>query len=223
VEGRGPVEVPAGADWRTVLGIAGLDDPDSVLAVQVDGVPVDLSRKVTGPARVRFLTFAQEEGVEVFRHSSTHLMAQAVTRLFPKVKPTIGPVVEEGFYYDFAADPFTPEDLERIQQEMARIVAEDLPVERMELSREEALEAFRDNPFKVELIREMPDEAVITAYRQGEFLDLCRGPHVPRTGLIRAFSLTKVAGAYWRGDQNNVQLQRIYGVSFPEASHWRPT
>ncbi|MBP7126347.1 threonine--tRNA ligase [Myxococcota bacterium] len=217
VEGLGAVEVSPGADWRTVLELSGKADQDSVLAVLVDGVPVDLGRKVTGPARVTFLTFDHEAGVEVFRHSSAHLLAQAVTRLFPGAKPTIGPVVEEGFYYDFAADPFTPEDLARIQEEMQRIVAEDLPVERLELSREEALQAFRDNPFKIELIREMPEEAVITAYRQGDFLDLCRGPHVPRTGLIRAFSLTKVAGAYWRGDQNNVQLQRIYGISFPDA------
>ncbi|HOI11818.1 MAG TPA: threonine--tRNA ligase, partial [Myxococcota bacterium] len=140
-----------------------------------------------------------------------------VLRLFPDARPTIGPVVEEGFYYDFAATPFTPEDLERIEAEMARIVAEDLPVQRIEMTREQALAQFADNPFKVEMIRDL-EEGTISAYRQGDFIDLCRGPHVPRTSAIKAFKLTKVAGAYWRGDQNRPQLQRIYGISFPDPA-----
>jgi threonyl-tRNA synthetase len=210
-------DVPADASWTQVLTAAGVDDPAAVLAVEVEGRPVDLSATVTPDAEARSLTFADEAGLDTFRHSSAHLMAQALLRLFPDAKPTIGPVVEEGFYYDFAAKPFTPEDLQRIEAEMARIVAEDLPVQRVELTREQALEMFADNPFKVEMIRELP-EGAISAYRQGDFIDLCRGPHVPRTSAIKAFKLTKVAGAYWRGDQRNPQLQRVYGISFPDAA-----
>lgn len=215
-DGR-PLDVSADASWTQVLTAAAVDDPASVLAVEVEGRPLDLSATVTPGAEARSLTFADEAGLDTFRHSSAHLMAQAVLRLFPDAKPTIGPVVEEGFYYDFAAAPFTPEDLERIEAEMARIVAEDLPVERVELTRDQALEMFADNPFKVEMIRELP-EGSISAYRQGDFIDLCRGPHVPRTSAIHAFKLTKVAGAYWRGDQQNPQLQRVYGISFPDAA-----
>ncbi len=211
------VDVPADASWDQVLSAAGVADPAAVLAVEVEGHRVDLSSPVVPDAEARALTFADEGGLDTFRHSSAHLMAQAVLRLFPDAKPTIGPVVEEGFYYDFAATPFTLEDLARIEAEMARIVAEDLPVRRVQMTRDEALARFADNPFKVEMIREL-DEGTISAYQQGDFIDLCRGPHVPRTSAIKAFKLTKVAGAYWRGDQNNVQLQRIYGISFPEAA-----
>ncbi|MBM4397688.1 MAG: threonine--tRNA ligase [Deltaproteobacteria bacterium] len=220
VEGHGPVEVPAGATFRDVLAGAALPAAADVLAVATaDGRTLDLSAAATaaGAARVRFVTFDDEAGLDVFRHSSAHLMAQAVTGLFPNAKPTIGPVVEEGFYYDFGADPFTPEDLERIEARMAEIVTQDLAVERIELTRDEALGLFADNPFKVEMIRDLP-EGSISAYRQGGFIDLCRGPHVPRTGVLRAFKLTKVAGAYWRADARNAQLQRIYGISFPDAA-----
>lgn len=220
IEGRGVVEVSPDSDFANVARAAGL--AQGVLAAQVADVTYDLSRPLAAAGaqdgtRVRFVTFADEAGLDVFRHSSAHLMAQAVLALFPNAKPTIGPVVEEGFYYDFAADPFTPEDLAKIEARMAEIVAQDLKVERVELTKDEALATFGDNPFKVEMIRDLP-EGTITAYRQGGFLDLCRGPHVPSTGALKAFKLTKVAGAYWRGDQNNPQLQRIYGISFPEAA-----
>ena len=213
VDGKVKVEVPAKATYRDVLSTANIDASD-VLAVQVDGVSLDLSAAVDPSARTRFLRFEDEAGLEVFRHSSAHLLAQAVLRLFPDAKPTIGPVVEEGFYYDFDAKPFNQEDLQDIEEEMRTIVREECEVERLELEREEALDMFGDNPYKVEMIEEM--RGVISAYRQGNFVDLCRGPHVPNTGLLQAFKLTKVAGAYWRGDQRNTQLQRIYGVSFPD-------
>lgn len=215
VEGAGRAVVPAGSRFRDVLGAAGVEGADQVLAVQVGDRVVDLSATVSQDGKVRFLTFEDEAGLEVFRHSSAHLLAQAVVRLFPQARPTIGPVVEEGFYYDFDAPPFGPDDLARIEAEMARIVEADLPVRRLELSRDEALKRFQDNPFKVELIHEFGASGV-SAYEQGEFVDLCRGPHVPRTGVLKAFKLTKVAGAYWRGDPRNPQLQRIYGVSFPD-------
>lgn len=215
VAGLGPVSVPEGSTYLDVLTAAGLDDPSRFIAVAVDDRPLDITSKVSPGASVRFLTFEDEMGLEVFRHSSAHLLAHAVVRLFPDAMPTIGPVVEEGFYYDFASRPFTQADLERIESEMAKIVAEDLPIVRIELTREEALERFANNPFKVELIKEFP-EPVVTAYQQGDFVDLCRGPHVPRTGVLKAFKLTKVAGAYWRANPKNPQLQRIYGISFPD-------
>ncbi len=215
VEGRGRVEVPAGSTFWDVLGAAGVEGADRVVAVQVGDRVVDLLATVSGDGKIRFLTFEDEAGLEVFRHSSAHLLAQAVVRLFPQARPTIGPVVEEGFYYDFDAPPFSPDDLARIEAEMARIVEADLPVRRLEMARDEALKRFQDNPFKVELIHEF-GESGVSAYEQGEFVDLCRGPHVPRTGVLKAFKLTKVAGAYWRGDPRNPQLQRIYGVSFPD-------
>ncbi len=215
VDGVGPVEVPAGASFADVLAKAGV--PGDVLAVQVDDRTLDLSAAVADATRARFVTFEDEAGLEVFRHSTAHLMAQAVLALFPDAKPTIGPVVGEGFYYDFAAEPFKPEDLERIEAKMAELAAADQPVQRLELSKDEALKAFADNPFKVEMITDLPDGS-ITAYRQGAFMDLCRGPHVPRTGVLRAVKLTKVAGAYWRADARNAQLQRIYGVSFPDQA-----
>ena len=193
----------------------------AALAALVDGEPWDLFRPLEKSATVRILIFEDPEGREVFHHSSAHLLAQAVVELFPDAKPTIGPVVPEGFYYDFGHEPFSPEDLERIEERMAEIAARDLHVERRTLGREEALETFRRNPFKVEIIEEVPEGEGITAYTQGDFIDLCRGPHVPRTGMIRAVKLTKLAGAYWRGDAANVQLQRIYGISFPDPKALR--
>lgn len=213
VDGKGQVDVAQGATFKDVAAAAGLT-ADPILAVASDDRTLDLTVPVSGPCRVKFLTFDDEPGLEVFRHSSAHILAQAVMRLFPDARPTIGPVVEEGFYYDFDAKPFNPEDLETIEEEMRTIVRENLDVTREVLDREEALDLFSDNPYKVEMIEELSGD--ITAYRQGNFVDLCRGPHVPKTGFIKSFKLTKVAGAYWRGDQRNKQLQRIYGVSFPD-------
>jgi threonyl-tRNA synthetase len=191
------------------------------LVAAVDGRLVDLSYPLHRDAAVEFYTFEDEPGRDAFRHSAAHVMAQAVKRLFPEVKLAIGPAIAGGFYYDFDAEkPFTPADLEKIEREMQAIVKEDLPFKRVEVSREEALERFSaaGEKYKVELINELPEDAVISYYQQGEFVDLCAGPHIPSTGRLKAFKLTSVAGAYWRGDERNKMLQRIYGTAFPKKS-----
>ncbi|MEJ5377414.1 MAG: threonine--tRNA ligase [bacterium] len=188
-----------------------------LVAAKLDGKLVDLSSPIgSAGGEVSFVEAGSPEGLEVLRHSTSHLMAQAVQQLFPEVKVTIGPAIENGFYYDFDYEKsFTPEDLERIEQRMRELVRMDIPVHRRVMQKAEALEFFRKRgePYKVELIEEMGDQEV-SLYEQGDFVDLCRGPHVPSTGRIRAFKLTKVAGAYWRGDERNPMLQRIYGTAF---------
>ncbi len=184
----------------------------------VDGREVDTSFVMADDAKLAIITDRDEAGLEIIRHSTAHLLAQAVQQLFPGTQVTIGPTVEDGFYYDFAADhAFTTDDLEKIEARMKEIVAEDLPVERLVWSREQAVEAFAamGEDYKVEIIKELPEGEEISVYQQGEWKDLCRGPHVPSTGKLGAFKLTKVAGAYWRGDANNQQLQRIYGTAWP--------
>jgi threonyl-tRNA synthetase len=190
----------------------------SAIAGVVNGSPVDLTKTLETPCEVRILTFKDKEGRDIYWHSASHLMAQAVKRLFPAAKFAIGPAIDTGFYYDMDVDrPFTPEDLERIEAEMQKIVDEKLEVSRQELPVAEAMELFRKSGeiYKVEMIGEMKD-ATVSIYRQGEFFDLCRGPHVTNTSAIRAFKLTAIAGAYWRGDEKNKMLQRIYGVAFPD-------
>lgn len=186
-----------------------------VLAAKVNGLLRDLDAPISEDSSLVLLKFSEPDGKEVFWHTSAHIMAQAIKRLYPAALLTIGPNWESGFFYDVEMEPVKPEDIQRIEKEMEKIVSEDLPVERVELSKAEALRTFRDNHYKVELIGESADK-VISAYRQGEFIDLCKGPHLPRTGLVRAFKLVKTSGAYWKGDQKNRQLQRIYGVSFPD-------
>lgn len=189
----------------------------AALAGVVDGREVDTSFVIEQDASVSIITDRDAAGVEVLRHSTAHLLAQAVQQLYPGTQVTIGPTVEDGFYYDFATGHnFTPEDLTRIEQRMEELVASDLPVERVVCSRERAVELFRNmgEHFKVQIIEDLPEEEEISVYRQGEWMDLCRGPHVPSTGKLRAFKLTKVAGAYWRGDSNNQMLQRIYGTAW---------
>ncbi len=189
----------------------------ATLAGEFEGKLVDSDYRIASNGSLRIITSRDEEGVEIIRHSTAHLMAQAVKRLFPDTQVTIGPTVEYGFYYDFARDePFHPEDLEKIEQEMARIVAEDLPVERSEMGRDEAIAFFRDQgeDYKAEIIADIPADETLSVYRQGDFIDLCRGPHVPSTGRLGAFKLTKLAGAYWRGDSDNEMLQRIYGTAW---------
>lgn len=191
------------------------------LVAAVNGRLVDLSHALYEDATVEFYTFDDEPGRDAFRHSAAHVLAQAVKRLFPEARLAIGPAIAGGFYYDFDVDkPFTPEDLEKIEQEMQAIVKEDLPIRRFEVSREEALERFSaaGEKYKVELINDLPEEAVISCYQQGEFVDLCAGPHIPSTGRLKALKLTSVAGAYWRGDERNKMLQRIYGTVFPKKS-----
>ncbi|PTX63185.1 threonyl-tRNA synthetase [Melghirimyces profundicolus] len=191
------------------------------IAGQVDGVTVDLSREVPEGSVVRILTLDDPEGLEVYRHSAAHLMAQAVKRLYSDVQLGIGPVIENGFYYDMdLPHRLTADDLPKIEQEMQKIVKEDHPIRRRVVSREEALRIYEEvgDELKLELIRELPEDEEITIYEQGEFFDLCRGPHVPSTGKLKAFKLLSVAGAYWRGDSNNQMLQRVYGTIWPKKS-----
>ncbi len=193
------------------------------LVAKVNGRLVDLSSPILEDAVVEPVTFEEPEGREVFWHSSAHIMAAAVKRLFPEAKVTIGPPIETGFYYDFDFERgFTPEDLERIEGEMAKIVEEDHPFERVEMPKDEAYRLFEEmgETYKLEILRDIEDE-VVSLYKTGEFVDLCRGPHIPSTGLVKAFKLTSVAGAYWRGDEKNKMLQRIYGVSFPTPKQLR--
>lgn len=193
------------------------------IAARVDGKAVDVSSPlVTEEAEPIFPS--SPEGLEVLRHSTAHLMAQAVKRLFPEVQITIGPVIEGGFYYDFKHErSFTPEDLERIEAEMQTIVKENLPVSREEVPRDDAVRFFTQmgEAYKAEIIAGIPEGEIVSLYRQGEFVDLCRGPHVPSTGRIPAFKLTSVAGAYWRGDEKNEMLQRIYGTAFATPKELR--
>ena len=195
-----------------------------VIAAKVNGKVVDLSRVLDTACEVEFVSLSSSDGLEVLRHSCAHLMAQAVKRLFPNVQITIGPVIESGFYYDFKHErTFTPEDLEKIEAEMKKIVAENFPISREEIPRDEAVRLFRSmgEDFKAEIIASIPGEEAISLYRQGEFVDLCRGPHLPATGNIPAFKLTSVAGAYWRGDEKNDMLQRIYGTAFASEKDLR--
>lgn len=188
---------------------------------EVDGEPRDLRFPINSDAVVHILTFADPAGRDAFRHTSSHILAQAVLRLFPEAKLGIGPAIENGFYYDFDVPrPFTPEDLEKIEAEMAKIVEADYPIESFSLPRAEAIAFMEEQgqPYKVELIKELPDDAVITFYKQGEFVDLCAGPHLSSTGQVKAFKLLHAAGAYWRGSEKNKMLQRIYGTSFPKKS-----
>ena len=192
----------------------------AALAGRVDGQLVDLgfasSKPMpTWPSSRR----KDEDGLEIIRHSTSHLMAQAVQQLFPAAQVTIGPVIENGFYYDFAFErAFTPEDLEAIEAKMHEIVAQDLPVHRKVMARDEAVEFFKSigEHYKAEIIAAIPSDEPISLYGQGDWIDLCRGPHVPSTGHLKAFKLTSVAGAYWRGDSNNEMLQRIYGTAWPD-------
>ena len=190
----------------------------SVIAASVNGETVALNYEISSDADVKLLTFADKEGAHVFRHTASHILAQAVKRLYPETKLTIGPAIDDGFYYDFDSDvSFTPDVLKALEGEMKKIVKENLKIERFELPREEAIAFMQEKgePYKVQLIEELPEDAVISFYRQGEFTDLCAGPHLFATGAVKAFKLTQCTGAYWKGDQNNKQLQRIYGLAFP--------
>lgn len=194
---------------------------NEVVSAKVDGVLIDLQAPLEKGGTLEWVTLNTGEGTEVLRHSTSHVMAQAVQNLFPEAKITIGPAIKDGFYYDFDLDrSFSPEDFSRIEAKMKEIVERDLPIVRRSVSREEARQLFakRGENYKIELIEGLPDNE-LTLYQQGEFLDLCRGPHVASTGMIKAFKLTSVAGAYWRGDERNKMLQRIYGTAFPSPEN----
>lgn len=191
----------------------------AAIAGEVNGKLVDLSYPITTDAKVRILTGKDPEGLEIIRHSAAHLLAHAVKKLFPSVKVTIGPVIEDGFYYDFDyQESFGTEDLEKIEKKMQELAQANFPVFRKELSRDEASALFEKlgESYKVEIIKNLPDGEVITVYQQEDFVDLCRGPHVSVTGKVEAFKLTKVAGAYWKGDSKNPMLQRIYGTAWQD-------
>jgi threonyl-tRNA synthetase len=189
----------------------------AALAGKVGGKLVDLSYRVDADADVSIVTERDPEGVEILRHSSAHLLAQAVKELFPEAQVTIGPVIENGFYYDFSYKrPFTPEDLSKIEQRMTEIAKKDLPVQRKEMKRDDAVAFFNSigEKYKAEIIASIPQKETISLYGQGDWIDLCRGPHVPSTGKLKVFKLMRVAGAYWRGDSKNEMLQRIYGTAW---------
>ena len=188
-----------------------------VLAANVNGELTDLREELVDGSKVEFLTFEEDGGKHTLRHTASHVMAQAVKRLWPEAKLAIGPAIDKGFYYDIDMEhTLTPEDLTKIEKEMSRIVKENLPITKSVMSRQEAIEFFKskNEDYKVELIEDLPEDAVISCYAQGDFVDLCAGPHVASTGKVKAFKLQSIAGAYWRGDEKNKMLQRIYGTAF---------
>ncbi len=223
------LKLPDGTELSFAAGITGAEIAASIgaglaraaLAVVVNGKKLDISAPIFEGGDFRILTFDDDEGKHIFWHSTSHIMAEAVLRLFPGTKVAIGPAIEQGFYYDFdRAEPFTAGDLEAIETEMARIVKEDAVFQRCELPRDEALSRFEaaGEIYKVELAGEIPLGETVSLYTSGTFTDLCRGPHVPSASIIKAFKLLSVAGAYWRGSEKNKMLQRIYGISFPKKS-----
>ena len=188
-----------------------------VLAANVNGELTDLREELVDGSEVAFLTFEEDGGKHTLRHTASHILAQAVKRLWPEAKLAIGPAIDKGFYYDIDMEhTLTPEDLGKIEKEMSRIVKENLPITKSVMSRQEAIEFFKskNEDYKVELIEDLPEDAVISCYAQGDFIDLCAGPHVASTGKVKAFKLQSIAGAYWRGDEKNKMLQRIYGTAF---------
>lgn len=189
----------------------------AALAGTVDGKLVDLTHQISSDVEVSIVTKKSDEALDLVRHSTAHLLAQAVKQLHPDAQVTIGPVIENGFYYDFAYErAFTPDDLEAIEKRMAELAAQDIPLERSVMARDEAVKFFKSigEDYKAEIITDIPQNEDLSLYQQGDFIDLCRGPHVPSTGVLKTFKLMKVAGAYWRGDSNNAMLQRIYGTAF---------
>ncbi len=215
---RSGIQVPSGSTVYDAVGVIGKGLQKSALAAELDGRAVDLSASLDRNADLKVITFDSESGKDVFWHSASHLMAQAVKRLYPKAKFAIGPSIDSGFYYDFELEKtLGPEDLAAIEAEMKKITEEKISIRREELPRAEAIALFQsmDETYKVEMLGEMKDDTV-SIYRQGDFFDLCRGPHVPDTSYIRAFKLLSIAGAYWRGDERNRMLQRVYGTAFPQ-------
>ncbi len=194
------------------------EENNNLLAVLVDGKECDLSQPLSDSSLVSFVDFDAPQGAEIYRHTASHVLAHAVKRLYPTAKLGIGPAIENGFYYDFEfEEPLSSDDLKAIEKEMKKIIKERKQVQRREMSREEALDLFEkmDEPYKLEMIRDLPGDTVISCYEQNDFIDLCAGPHLPHTGMVKAFKLTGLAGAYWRGDEKNTMLQRIYGTAFP--------
>lgn len=218
---------PDGAEKHFPAGTTGEDIAASIspglkkqaVAIKLDGEQIDLRRGLSHGGKLEIITYKNEEGIDIMRHSAAHLMAQAIKRLYKDVRFGVGPVIEEGFYYDMDMEhKITPEDLPEIEKEMKKIVDEALEIQRLEVSRDKAKEMFKDDHLKQELIDAIPEDEQVTIYEQGEFYDLCRGIHVPSTNKIKAFKLLSISGAYWRGDSDNQQLQRIYGTAFEKQS-----
>lgn len=214
------LEVAAGSTCMDVAKMISDGLARVALVAKLDGEVVDLSTTIKKDAVLELCTFDSDEGRRAFRHTASHVLAQAVKRLYPNAKLAIGPAIENGFYYDFDTAPFSPEDLNKIEAEMKKIVKENIALERFTLPRDEAI-AFmkeKDEPYKVELIEDLPEGEIISFYKQGDFTDLCAGAHVPATGKIKAFALTSCTGAYWRGDSSKKMLQRIYGTAFTKKA-----
>lgn len=214
-------EFPQGTTGEEIAGSISSGLKKQALAIKLDGNLVDLKRELTEGGKIEIITSKSPEGIDIMRHSTAHLLAQAIKRLYKDVSFGVGPTIEEGFYYDIDLDQsITPEDLPKIEKEMKRIVDENLEIKRIEVSREEAIRMFKEigDNLKLELIEAIPEDEQVTIYQQGEFFDLCRGVHVPSTSKIKAFKLLSISGAYWRGDSNNKQLQRIYGTAFEKQS-----
>ncbi|GAB4253373.1 MAG: threonine--tRNA ligase [Thermoleophilia bacterium] len=210
------LEIPDGATVRTVAEAIGPRLARAAIAGKLDGRMVDLDTPVQEGDRVTILTPDSDEGLEVMRHSAAHVLAEAALRLRPGTKVAIGPPIKDGFYYDFEfPEPLSEDDLTVLEREMKRSIKEKKPFRRREINRDEALELFADQPYKLELIEEMPEEQTLSVYQHGDFLDLCRGPHVPDTGRLKAVKVLSTAGAYWRGDSDNPMLTRVYATAFP--------
>lgn len=187
---------------------------------EVDGEKKDLRTILDKDCQLNIFTTNDEEGLDAYRHTTSHIMAEAVKRLYPQAKLAIGPSIDTGFYYDFEHDPFSREDLDKIEAEMKKIIKEAKPLEKFTLPREEAIALMeeREEPYKVELIKDLPEDATISFYRQGDFVDLCAGPHVMNTKMIKGYKLISSSGAYWRGNEKNKMLTRIYGTAFPKTA-----
>ncbi|MFO8069050.1 MAG: threonine--tRNA ligase [Alkalibacterium sp.] len=208
-------EVEQGTTPKDIAGSIAKSLEKKGLAAKWNGELIDFNRSLNNDGVLEIVTPDHDDALSVLRHSTAHLMAQAIKRLYPDVKFGVGPTIENGFYYDTdTKEPITEEDLDKIEQEMMNIVKENLPIERQEVSREEALDIFKDDPYKIELINELPEDEIISIYKQGDFVDLCRGVHVPSTGRIQVFKMLSLAGAYWRGNSDNKMMQRVYGTAF---------
>ncbi|MCJ7726532.1 MAG: TGS domain-containing protein, partial [Acidimicrobiia bacterium] len=215
-----PLALDDGATGYDAAAAIGPRLAKAALAIKVDGIALDLHAPVPQTGKLEVITAASDDGRHILRHSAAHILAQAVLNLFEGATFAIGPAIEDGFYYDFEIGrPFTPEDLEAIEEAMSQIVADDQAFERQAFSKSEALEVFAAHPFKVEIIESVEEDEgaggdLVTAYRNRNFIDLCRGPHLPSTGRLPAFKLLRTSGAYWRGDEKRPQLQRIYGTAW---------
>jgi len=222
--------LPDGSTKEVEQGITGMQVAEGIgqrlakdaLAIKVNGELRDLSRPIEKGAKIQIITFKDEEGKNIFRHSTAHIFAHAITKLYPDTKITIGPAVEDGFYYDVDGLKITPDDFLKIEEAMQEIINANYPFERHLWKLKDVEKNQGSNPYKLELAKDFQEKGwELTAYKDGDFIDLCEGPHVPSTGHIKAFKLTKIAAAYWRGDQKNKQLTRVYGISFSDKKELR--